>query len=96
MAVEHSDSGTTITGEHIEVFQLLRVAHALAMEINTGMKMSSAGSVMQLAASYCGSAKRTKKAVLRDYAAWLSEVLPHTPDGPWQPSPSIAKAIAKA
>jgi hypothetical protein len=94
MAVEKTDGGLLITGESIPVFQLLRVAHALSLEINTGMKFPG-GSAMMLAASYCGSVKRTKKGVLRDYVAFLKESMPHTAEGPWQPSNSITKAMEK-
>lgn len=93
MAVEKHAGGITITGDHVMVFQYIRVAHGLALEINTGMSMSGRGSVMKLAASYCGSAKRTKKGVLREYVAWLEANLPHTADGPWKPSGSIVRAI---
>jgi hypothetical protein len=95
MAVEQTDGGMVVTGEHIAVFQLLRVGHALALEINTGMKVAGGRSVMQLAAGYCGSTKRTKKGVLRDYIAFLAENLPHTADGAYQPSPSIQRALGK-
>ena len=92
MAVEKTESGLLITGVHIQVFQLIRVAHGLALEVNIpGMKVSRGGSIMQLAASYCGSSKRTKKGVLRDYVAFLKANLP----GGWEPSASIAKAMEK-
>jgi hypothetical protein len=94
MAVENNGGTITITGEHIQVFHLLRTAHALALEINTGMSMGRR-STMTVAAMYCGSTKRTKKGVLRDYVAFLTEKLPHTAEGPWQPGPSITKALGK-
>ncbi len=66
-----SDNGTiVIDGEHIAVFQILRVGFALRTEVRTGMKMSH-GSIMNLAKSYCGSPKRTKKGVLADYVKWM-------------------------
>lgn len=60
------------TPEGIAAFQLLRVRRALKLEVETGMSMSR-GSVMKLAAQYCGSTKRTKKAVYADYDAWMVE-----------------------
>lgn len=80
---------TVITAGLVDVFQVLRVAHALSIEINTGLKMSR-GSVMNLAKQYCGSSKRTKRGVLRDYVEWLKEVLPD-----YEPSDTIVEAIAK-
>jgi len=78
------------TKASIDAWQAMRVAAALALEINTGMKMSGRGSTMLLAASYCGSEKRTKKGVLKDYDKWLSENLPN-----YRPLPSIAEALSK-
>lgn len=61
-----------LTGpEQTMAFQYLRVRAALALEIKTGMVMSRGGSIMKLAASYCGSTKRTKRAVYADYNEWL-------------------------
>jgi hypothetical protein len=61
-----------ITGEaNIAAFQLLRVRRGLKLEIETTMKLSRAGSIMQLAAHYCGSTKRTKRGVYADYDAWM-------------------------
>ncbi len=92
MAIEkHGDGGFTLTGVDTKVFQYVRVAHALALEINIpGMKVARGGSLMLLAASYCGSSKRTKKGVLRDYIAWMKKQVPG-----WEPSESVAKAAAK-
>jgi hypothetical protein len=70
MAITSNESGIMITGEHIAVFQILRVGFALRTEIKTGLKMSH-GSIMNLAKQYCGSPKRTKKGVLADYAKWM-------------------------
>lgn len=95
MAVESTEGGITITGEHIQAFQLTRVAYALAIEVNTGLKVGRGGSLMTLAASYCGSSKRTKRGVLKDYVAFLTASLPQTARGPWQPSPSIRKALGQ-
>jgi hypothetical protein len=80
---------TVITGALLDVYQVIRVAHALSIEVNTDLSMSR-GSVMNLAKSYCGSPKRTKRGVLIDYVEWLKEVLPD-----YEPSGTIVKAMAK-
>jgi hypothetical protein len=80
---------TVITGGLLDVYQVLRVAHALSIECNTGLRMSR-GSVMNLAKEYCGSPKRTKRGVLKDYVEWLKVVLPD-----YEPSATIVKAMAK-
>lgn len=90
MAIEVSDSGTLITGEHVHLFNHMRLASALGLEVNTGMKVSSRGSAMQSAARVCGSTKRTKKGVLKDYVAWMQATYPD-----YNPAPSIVKALAK-
>jgi hypothetical protein len=90
MAIENSDSGTMITGEHITMFMDLRIAAALALEINTGLKVGRGGSVMQHAAKKCGSSKRTKKGVLADYVAWMKATYPQ-----YEASPSVVKAMGK-
>lgn len=72
--MNNNEASTTIAlsgPEQVAAFQLLRVRAGLALEIKTGMKMSRHGSVMNLAASYCGSTKRTKAAVYKEYDAYL-------------------------
>lgn len=88
MAIEVGEGGTVITGEHIHLFNHLRIASALGLEINTGMKMSR-GSTMQVAAGVCGSKRRTKKGVLKDYVAWMSATYPN-----YTPAPSVVKALS--
>lgn len=87
---ENSNGDVMITGaENIKFFRYLQVASALALEINTGMKFSNRGSVMLIARDACGSSKRTKRGVLKDYVGWLRTVRPG-----YEPSASVAKAIA--
>ncbi len=90
MAVEINDGGMTITGEHIPLFRAMQVMHGLALEINSGLKLSNRGSVMLIARGMCGSAKRTKKGVLADYVKWFRASNPA-----WEPSGSVAKALSK-
>lgn len=60
-----------LTGpDQTKAFQLLRVRSALKIECVTTMRMSR-GSIMNLAAEYCGSKKRTKRGVYADYNAYL-------------------------
>ena len=79
----------TIVVKNVSLFQALRVAAALALEINSGLSHSR-GSVMNLAKQYSGSPKRTKKGVLLDYTEWLRSQI----DG-YEPNPSVARALAK-
>lgn len=70
MAITKTDGAIVIDGNSVMVFQILRVGYALRTEIKTGLKMSH-GSIMNLAKSYCGSPKRTKAGVLKDYVKWM-------------------------
>lgn len=91
MAVEkHDGGGVTITGYHIDIFRIKAIESALALEINTGMKMSHGASPMKMAARICGSVKRTKLGVLRDLVAWCELQVPQ-----YRPMPSTVKALAK-
>lgn len=90
MAITGDDGGITITGEHIELFHLMRVASALGLEINTGLKMSRGGSTMSVAAQLCGSTKRTKKGVLADLVKFTGERFPE-----YKPAPSVLRALGK-
>lgn len=67
-----SDGFALTTPAELTAFQVLRVRSMLGLEIKTGMSHSQ-GSLMNLAKSYCGSPKRTKKGVYADYNAWLVE-----------------------
>lgn len=90
MAVQSDDHGNVVvTGEHIHMVRRMQIASALGLEITTGMKFSR-GSMMQMAARECGSAKRTKKGVLTDYVKWMHAQYPQ-----YRPAPSVAKALGK-
>jgi len=90
MAIESDEGGTLITGEHILMFHHVRIASALGLEVSIGIKVSSRGSTMKLAAQTCGSSKRTKKGVLGDYVEWLEATYPG-----YERAPSIVKALGK-
>lgn len=77
MAIEKTDGGGfVVTGRHIELYRLKTIQSALALEINTGMKMSRGGSVMKAAAATAGSSKRTKRGVLADLVAYTEKEFP--------------------
>lgn len=89
MAVEKFDGGMMITGYHIDIFRLKAIESALALEITIGLKRSNHGrSTMTIAREICGSPKRTKLGVLRDYVAWCEMQVPQ-----YRPMPSTVKAL---
>jgi hypothetical protein len=90
MAIENFDGGIMVTDESVSLYRALALGHGLALEINTGMKLSSKGSVMLAAAAFCGSTKRTKRGVLKDYVAYMKKAIPT-----FEPSERIVKALAK-
>jgi hypothetical protein len=63
----------------------------LAFEINRGERFTKKVSPMLQAKDLCGTLKQTKRGVLRDYVAWMNEVLP----GGYVAKDSVAKALAK-
>jgi len=76
-----------ITGEDkIRAVMWIRLAHMLALEVNTGMSHSR-GSAMKAANQLSGSTKRTKRGALKDYVAWLRQQID------WEPSPGIVRAM---
>lgn len=90
MAIENNGGGTLITGNDILWFNGLRVASALALEITTGMKMSSRGSAMLTANRISGSDKRTKRGALIELVAHIESTYGRPVD-----LPSVRKAMAK-
>lgn len=94
MAIENLPSGgTVITGDDINTFRLLTLAHAAAMEISTGMKSSRMP--LTTAAINCGvipndGSRPQKKKILRLTVQKLREVRPD-----YEPSALIAKALTK-
>lgn len=94
-----SNETTVITGrKQIAVAQLLALASALALEINTGMKMSRGRSPLKIAQSTevtIGdterplTTKRTKTGALADVVDVLRQVMPEG----WQPGPSVRRAL---
>jgi hypothetical protein len=89
MAIENHSAGITITGEHIQLFHLMRVQAGLALEINTGMKLSGGRSTMKLAKGLCLSTKNTKKGVLLDLVAFT-----HTRFPEQKPTQTVVRALA--
>jgi hypothetical protein len=79
---------TVDTPEGIEMFRLLAIAHALSLEVNTGMKMSRGVSVLAVAQRDGLTVKRTKKGALKDVIAYIQRVDPE-----YQPSDTIIRAM---
>jgi hypothetical protein len=89
MGIEHTEGvGTMVTGEHIELFRLMALASALALEVNTGMKMSHGRSPMTVAKEVTGSAKRSKRGVLADLVAHTTAKFPM-----YRPVATVTKAL---
>lgn len=90
MAIEHTEGvGTTSTGEHIQLYNLMALASALAIEINTGMTMSK-GSTMNRAKVITGSPRRTKRGVLADLVAYTTARFPY-----YRPVATVTKALGE-
>lgn len=77
------------TPEQIEMFQLLRLAAAIALEINTGMRASAKGSAIKTLAAMGISSKKTKRGVLGDLVEYIK-----TKDANYAPNPRVAQALA--
>lgn len=69
----------------------LQVVHALSLEINTGMKLSSKGSVLAVSNRILGRNDRRKVAALIAMVEHLMSL-----DPTWSPSARVAAAIEKA
>lgn len=93
---------TVVTGDLITCVMYGLVARKLALEINTGLK-SGHGIVvgdkyltpMLAAREICGTDKRTKKGVLRDYVAWWSTAFREITGKEWEAGQSIEQAMSK-
>ena len=72
-----NDNGTVVmTDEHTKLFHYMQLIHGLALEINTGMRLSNRGSVMNAAKRVSGSGKGTKKGVLFDMVVFTMGEFP--------------------
>jgi len=90
MSEQDENRTVVLTGAGVHMFRYLQLIHGLALEINSGMKLSSRGSVMNAAKEVCGSPKRTKRGVLADMVKFM-----RTQDPSYTPSDRVAKALAK-
>jgi hypothetical protein len=62
-----------LTGErNMRRFHMLQVIHGLKLEVNTGMKLSSRGSVLKVAQNMYGCQSRTKAGALAEMEALLA------------------------
>lgn len=79
--------------ENVRKFTLLQVAHALSLEIVTGMKISSRGSALDAARiqGVIPKGKRTTKHAA--LVATIDAIKELVPD--YEPSASIKRALAK-
>ena len=81
MAITTTENGgMMITGEHIAIFDLLRIQKALKLEVKTGMTMSRGVSMVKVAqdrvTNVLGSKKklpRTKAKALEAYTQLLND-----------------------
>lgn len=94
MAIEETNGAVIITGkDDIRVAALLTLAHGIALEMETGLKPTRNFSALNIA-RYHGlipeGTKPQKKKILRLTVQAIREALPG-----WEPSGSVAKALAK-
>lgn len=93
MAIEETPSGAlVITGEHIPVYALLNLAHALAMEINHGMKLTRISGIQ--GAKNLGVIPKDKRGNKKQALQLTVQKLRDAQPG-YEPSPLIAKALVK-
>lgn len=79
---------TIDTPEGIQMVRLLAILHGLALEVNTGMKMSRGVSVLAVAQRDGLTVKRTKRGALKDVLAYVQKVNPD-----YQPGETITRAL---
>jgi len=91
---------TVIDGEtRMRLLMHSALAASLALEINTGLKgqpvffRTRRFTPMNACKEVCGSVKRNKRAVLREYVAWLESIAPERFGIKWSPNPSVRKAM---
>lgn len=77
------------TPEDIEMYRLLTIASGLALEINTGMAVSSRFSLLATVQQQGLTSKRTKKGALKDVCAHIKKLNPA-----FVPNPRVAQAMA--
>lgn len=78
------------TPEQILFFQAARIIHGIALEVNTTMKVSSRGNILDAARTIglIPQGRTTKKAALRRAVATMKLNYPT-----WEPSASITRAL---
>lgn len=85
----------------LRLFMHSSLAASLALEINTGLKSKRvffrtvSYTPMDACKEVCGSVKRTKREVLREYVAWLESIAPERFGMEWSPNPSVRKAMGE-
>ena len=84
-------AGFTIDMRDAEVrfrVHIMQCVHGLALEINSGMKLSRHGSLLKLVQSSYGVRARTKRGALVEMVALL-----HASDPEWVESSSVVRAL---
>lgn len=76
------------TPEGIAIMRHISLVHALALQVNTGMKLSRGISAIKIAQQDGHTTKRTAKGALRDTVQRLREVYPE-----YEPSEGVARAL---
>lgn len=68
MAIEITASGTTITGDDVDLYRIMTIRRGLKFEIKTGMKMTRF-SMLAAANDIMGTSHRTKRKAFEDLNA---------------------------
>lgn len=70
--IEHSESGTTVTGEDITTFRVLTIRRGLILKIDTGMNLTRI-SPLSVAQKDGITVRHTYRGALRDVNRWLTD-----------------------
>ena len=84
------ESGTSITGKSIDLYRFLAAIRGLALEVNTGMKVSSRANLIRVAEGYTGETYRTRKQALRGLVEAAGRAIPD-----YTVPVSVERALAK-
>lgn len=90
MAITVTDAGTAITGDSIDLYRFLATVRGLALEVSTGMRVSSKSNLIKVASSYTGEAYRTRKQALRGMVEAAKRAIPD-----YEVSVSVQRALDK-
>jgi hypothetical protein len=71
MAIETSEAGTVVTGEHVISLRWMTIRRGLKLEIETGMKLTRGRSTLAMVQAAGVTTKRTKRGAYADLDAWM-------------------------